>query len=49
MIGLIDTLFTQLMTTGNYSAIADVHALLFSVTQALGFSVFTGRNLATDL
>jgi hypothetical protein len=40
MIGFIDTLFTQLGTTGNYSAIADLHTLVFSV--------FTSRILATD-
>jgi hypothetical protein len=31
-----------------YSAIADLHTLRFTVTHALGFSVFTGRILATD-
>jgi hypothetical protein len=40
MIGFIDTLFTQLWTTGNYSAIADLHNLQFTVTHALGFSIF---------
>jgi hypothetical protein len=49
MIGFIDTLFTQLGTTGNYSAIADLHTLQFTVTHALGFSVFISRILATDL
>jgi hypothetical protein len=49
MIGFIDTLFTQLGTTGNYSAIADIHTLQFIVAHALGFSVFTIRILATDL
>jgi hypothetical protein len=49
MIVFIDTLFTQLGTTGNYSAIADLHTLQFTVTHALGFSVFTSRILATDL
>jgi hypothetical protein len=39
MIGFIDTLFTQLVATGNYSAIADIHTLQFIVTHALGFSV----------
>jgi hypothetical protein len=34
---------------GQYSAIADSHTLQFIVTQALGFSVFTSRILATDL
>jgi hypothetical protein len=33
----------------NYRAIADLHTSQFNVTQALGFSVFTSRILATDL
>jgi hypothetical protein len=49
MIGFIDTLYTQLGTTGNYSAIADPHTLQFTVTHTLGFSVFTSRILVTDL
>jgi hypothetical protein len=49
MIGFIDTFYTQLGTTGNYSSIADLHTLQFTVTHALGFSVFTSRILATDL
>jgi hypothetical protein len=49
MIEFIDTLFTQPGTTGNYSAIADLHTSRFTVTHALGFSVFTSRVLATDL
>jgi hypothetical protein len=49
MIGVIDTSYTQLGTTGNYSAIAVPHTFQFTVTHALGFSVFTSRNLATDL
>jgi hypothetical protein len=32
MIGLTDTLYTQLGTTRNYSAIADLHTLQFTVT-----------------
>jgi hypothetical protein len=48
MIGLIDTLFTLFGTTENYSAIAELHPLQFTVT-ALGFSVLTSRILATDL
>jgi hypothetical protein len=39
MIGFIDTLFTTLGTTRNYSTIADLHALQFTVTHALGFSL----------
>jgi hypothetical protein len=45
----IDTLFTQLGTTGNYSTIAILRTLQFTVTHALGFSVLTNRLLATDL
>jgi hypothetical protein len=48
MIGYTDALYIQLGTTGNYSAIADLHTLYFTVTHALGFSVFTSRTLATD-
>jgi hypothetical protein len=49
MIGFIDTLYIQLWTTRNYSAVADLHALQFTVTHALGFPAFTSRILATDL
>jgi 3-deoxy-D-arabino-heptulosonate 7-phosphate (DAHP) synthase class II len=49
MIGFIDTLDTVLGTTGNYSAIADLHTLQFTVTHALGFSVFTSHIQATVL
>jgi hypothetical protein len=50
MNGFIDTYtFTQFGTTGNYSAIAILHTLEFTVAHALGFSVFTSRILATDL
>jgi hypothetical protein len=31
-----------------YSAIADLHILQFTVRDTLGFSVFTSRILATD-
>jgi hypothetical protein len=52
MIGFIDTLYTLLGTTGNYSAIADLHTLHFAVslslTHTLGFSVFPSRIMATD-
>jgi hypothetical protein len=41
--------FTQLGTTGNYSAIAILHTFQFTVAHTLGFSVFTRRILATDL
>jgi hypothetical protein len=49
MIGFYWHLITPLGTTGSYSAIADQHILQFTVTHALGFSVFTTRILATDL
>jgi hypothetical protein len=48
MIGFIDTLYIQLWTTGNYSAIAILHTLHFTFTHALVFLVFTSRILATD-
>jgi hypothetical protein len=48
-IGFIDTLNIQLWTTGNYRATADLHTLPFTITHALGFSVFTSRILATDI
>jgi hypothetical protein len=32
MIGFIDTLYTQLGTTGNYSATANLHTLQFTAT-----------------
>jgi hypothetical protein len=38
-IGFIDTLYTPFGTTGNYSAIVDLHTLQFTVTHTLGFSV----------
>jgi hypothetical protein len=49
MIGFIDTLYTPLRTIGIYSTIDDLHTLQFTVTHALGFSVFTSRILAMDL
>jgi hypothetical protein len=50
MIGFMNTLYIH--TTRDcrhYSAIADLHAFQFIVTQELGFSVFRSRILATDL
>jgi hypothetical protein len=49
MIGFIDALYTALGTTGNYSAIADLHTSQFTVRHALGSPVFTSRILATNL
>jgi hypothetical protein len=49
MIGFIDALFTQLGTIDNYSAIAGLQTLQFTVTHALGFAVFISSILATDL
>jgi hypothetical protein len=50
MIGFISTSITlSLLITLKYSAIADLHNFHFTVAQALGFSVFTSRLLATDL
>jgi hypothetical protein len=48
MIGFIDTLYTPLGSTGNYSAIADLHTSRYTVTHTLRFSVFTSRILVTD-
>jgi hypothetical protein len=48
MIGFIDHLHTPLRTTNNYSAVADLHTLRFTITHTLGFSVFTSLILATD-
>jgi hypothetical protein len=51
--GLDDWIYWHLIRTTwdytQYSAIADLHTLQFTVTHALGFSVFTSRILATDL
>jgi hypothetical protein len=49
MIGFIDRLYTTLITTRNFSAIANLHTLQLTVTNTLGFSVFIRRILATDL
>jgi hypothetical protein len=43
MFGFIDTLFTQLDTTGSYSATAHLHTLHFTVTHPLCSPVFTSR------
>jgi hypothetical protein len=46
---LLTLIHSQLGTTGNYSAIAILHTSQFTVTNPLGFSVFTSPILATDL
>jgi hypothetical protein len=49
MAGLIDIYtFTQFGTTGNYSAIAILHTLQFTVAHALEFCIFIIRILTTD-
>jgi hypothetical protein len=52
-IGLDDWIYWHLIHTTRiyrqYSAISDLHTLQFTVTHALGSSVFTSRILATDL
>jgi hypothetical protein len=47
MTGNIDTLYTKLGATGNYSAIADLHTLQYTIAHRLRFSVFTSRILVT--
>jgi hypothetical protein len=51
--GFDDWIYWHLIrTTRNYkqySAVADLHTSQFTVTHAVGFSVFTSRILATDL
>jgi hypothetical protein len=49
MIGFIGTLVTISLNHIQYSDIADLHTLRFTVAHALGLSVFTSRLLATDL
>jgi hypothetical protein len=48
-IEFIDTSTQYFETTWNYSAVADLHTLQFTVTHELGFSVFTSRILETYL
>jgi hypothetical protein len=49
MIGFISTLVTAFLNYSQYSDIADLHTLQFTVAHALGFPVFTSRLPATDL
>jgi hypothetical protein len=49
MIVIIDTLFTQVGTTGDYSAVADLHTLQRTVPHTIQFSAFISRILATDI
>jgi hypothetical protein len=49
MIVFIDTLYTALEQTYNYSAVTGLHILQFTVTHTVGFLVFSGPMLATDL
>jgi hypothetical protein len=50
MIGFINTLYIHATRDyRQYSSIANLHIFQFTVAQALSFSVFTSRILATDL
>jgi hypothetical protein len=49
MIGFIGTSVTVSFNYNQYSAIADLHHLQFTVAHALGISVSTSRLLAADL
>jgi hypothetical protein len=48
MIGFIDHLYTQFVTTGSYSTAANLHTLQFTVTPR-SITVATSRFLATNL
>jgi hypothetical protein len=49
MIGFISLYTFTVQDYRQHSAIADLHTFQFTVTHALGFSVFTSRILETDL
>jgi hypothetical protein len=49
MIGFIGTSVTRSLNYKQYSAIADLHNLQFTVTDALGFSIFPSSLLVTEL
>jgi hypothetical protein len=49
MIGFISTLVIGSLNYKQYSAIADLHNLQFTVTHALGSTTFTSRLLVTEL
>jgi hypothetical protein len=49
MIGFISTLVTDSLNYSQYSDVADLHSLEFTVAHALEFPVFTSSLLATDL
>jgi hypothetical protein len=49
MVGFIDTFFVYSLNYKQYSAIAELHNLQFTVKHSLGFSVFKSRLLVTEL
>jgi hypothetical protein len=49
MIGFIHSFLRSTRIYKHYSAIVDLYTFQFTITHALGFSVFTSRILVTDL
>jgi hypothetical protein len=49
MIGFINTLYSHLVLNKQYSDIADLHKLQFTITHALGFSAFNSLLLVKEL
>jgi hypothetical protein len=49
MVGFIGISVTISINYNQYSAIADLHNLQFTVTHAIGFSVFISRLLVMEL